>query len=104
MLPLRWDIDDEREQFILLLHGIDCRLPFQNLSKLKEPDTVADFYHSTGGIIGRVMNLICDAALRAINDKTSCIMPYHLTAAAKLRLKVGETYIPFQDGRPGEVA
>jgi hypothetical protein len=104
MLPLRWEIEDEREQFTLLLHGIDQRLPFRNLSNLSEAEIVADFYHATGGIIGRVMNLICDAALRAINDQTSAIMDYHLEAAAKPRMKAGETYIPFRRGRAGNAA
>ena len=104
MLPLRWEIEDEQEQFVLLLHGIDERLPFKNLSNLAAADIVADFYHATGGIIGRVMNLIQAAALRAINDQTSCIMDYHLEAAAKPRMKAGETYIPFRGGRAGDAA
>lgn len=103
-LPLRWEIDEEREQFTLLLNGIDERLPFRNLSNLADANIVADFYDATGGIIGRVMNLICDAALRAINDSTACIMDYHLEAAAKARLKAGATYVPFARDHRSAVA
>lgn len=99
--PLRWDIADEREQFRLLLHGIDRRLPFLTLSNLADPEKTADFYHSSEGKIGRVMNVVCDAALRAINDGSSCIMTEHLQAAAMLRMKVGESYRPFFDNRLG---
>lgn len=102
--PLRWDIDTEREQFTLLLHGIARRLPFQQLSDFADPEVVADFYHTSGGVIGRVMNIICDAALRAINDQAGCVMAHHLTAAATLRLRTGDTYIPFQGGRRGVAA
>ncbi|MES0022402.1 MULTISPECIES: TniB family NTP-binding protein [unclassified Mesorhizobium] len=102
--PLRWEIEDEREQFMLLLHGIDRRLPFLKLSGLANPSKAADFYHGSEGKIGRVMNIIADAALRAINDGTACIMMEHLQAAAIIRMKVGETYRPFYDNRSGESA
>lgn len=99
--PLDWSIEDEREQFMLLLHLIDEHLPFRQLSNLADPNNAIDFYHSTNGMIGRVMNIVVDAAFRAINDGTSNIMIDHLQAAAAVRMRTGETYRPFLDRRRG---
>jgi hypothetical protein len=102
--PLDWATREEREQFILLLHGIDTRLPFRKSSGLASAGHAADFYRATGGMIGRVMNIIKDAAYRAINDDSACIMIDHLRIAAQARMKVGESYRPFRDSREGDQA
>jgi hypothetical protein len=102
--PLDWSLLAERHQFLLLLDGIDTRLPFRKPSGLATANHAADFYHATGGMIGRVMNIIKDAAYRAINSESACIMVDHLQIAAQARMKVGETYRPFRDNRSGEAA
>lgn len=40
---------------------------FLKLSGLADPDKVADFYHTSEGKIGRVMNRIIDAALTLLS-------------------------------------
>lgn len=101
--PLDWSIEDEKEQFMLLLNAIDVRLPFLQSSNLAAPDNALDFYHCSHGMIGRVMNIVITAAYRAINDGTTHILADHLQKAAAERMKVGETYRPFLNRRGNHV-
>lgn len=90
---LDWNLQEEKEQFALLLDGIDRRLPFRSSSSLAAH--VVDFHHATDGMIGRVMNIVKDAAYRAINDDTACILDVHLWEAQKPRRKPGDSYVYF---------
>ena len=93
---LSWDILEEREQFTLLLNGIDRRLPFRLPSDLASARNALHFYNLSGGMIGRVMNIVRDAANRAIDDGSARIMDEHLQAAAASRPRVGDTLSPFK--------
>lgn len=92
---LDWGLTDEREQFALLVHGIDERLPFRELSGLARYDNLEDLYRNSDGKIGRVMNIVKDAAKRALNEDCAHILPEHLQGAAKDRLRVGQRYVGF---------
>ena len=54
------------EQFTVMLEGIDNRLPFTLKSGLSESTIAADIHRFSGGLIGRVMNLIGAAGFEAI--------------------------------------
>ncbi|MDE3749566.1 TniB family NTP-binding protein [Methylobacterium radiotolerans] len=60
--PYRWRIPSEREKVRLLLDGIDNRLPFRAKSDLGSVEKAAHFYDLSGGLIGRMMNIITAAA------------------------------------------
>ncbi|GJE72983.1 TniB family NTP-binding protein [Methylorubrum podarium] len=95
--PYQWRIPSEREKVLLLLDGIDNRLPFQAKSGLGSIERAAHFYDLSGGLIGRMMNIIIAAAHEAINDNSECIENKHLVFAAKLRMAPGSTFVHFQD-------
>lgn len=78
------------------MNGIDRRLPFRLSSDLASPRNALHFYELSGGSIGRVMNVVRDAANRAINDGSARIMDEHLQAAAASRARVGATLSPFR--------
>lgn len=90
------DSATEFEQFCLLLEGIDNRLPFASKSGLSEAKIAADIHRFTGGLIGRVMNLIQHAAFEAINAGTSRIMIEHLQSAAAMLVSVGDDHPYFR--------
>lgn len=90
------DSESEFEQFCLLLEGIDNRLPFASKSGLSDPRTAADIHRFTGGLIGRVMNLVQQAAFEAINEGTSRIMVEHLRSAAAMLVSVGDDHPYFR--------
>lgn len=58
VVPLSWKLKEEQNQFRLLLNGIDERLPFARKSNLAHPDWAVDFHRLSGGMIGRIMNVI----------------------------------------------
>jgi hypothetical protein len=71
-----------RDNFRLFLAGIDDRMPFPQSSELASTRFQADFLKISGGSVGNVMNVIQDAALKALNAGTARILDYHLRAAA----------------------
>ena len=93
----RWRIAGEREKVLLLLDGIDNRLPFRAKSGLGAVERAAHFYDLSGGLIGRMMNVIKAAAYEAINDNSDRIEDEHLIYAAKLRMAPGSKFVHFQD-------
>ncbi|WP_430257345.1 ATP-binding protein [Neorhizobium sp. IRS_2294] len=86
------DAGKEFEDFRLLLSKIDARLPFKEQSVMHGSSAVAaDIHAFTGGSIGRVMNLVRDAAALAMNDGTACIMLDHLRRSSETLVRVGDT-------------
>lgn len=96
VLPLDWKLKEQRDQFRLLLHGIDERLPFRRLSGLSTPDAAADFHRFSSGVIGRVMNVVQAAAFAAINDGAACISDLHLKLATDQRRRPKDSYGYFE--------
>lgn len=90
------DSATEFEQFCLLLEGIDNRLPFLMKSNISDAKTAADIHRFSGGLIGRVMNLVHYAAFEAINAGTSKIMIEHLRSAAGMLVSVGDDHPYFR--------
>lgn len=86
------DAGKEFDDFRLLLSKIDARLPFKEPSVLHGSSAVAADVHAfTGGSIGRVMNLVRDAAALAMNDGASCIMLDHLRRSSLTLVRLGDT-------------
>ncbi|MFK3776909.1 AAA family ATPase [Agrobacterium sp. NPDC089420] len=86
------DAGQEFDDFRLLLSKIDARLPFKEASILHGSSAVAADVHAfTGGSIGRVMNLVRDAAAIAMNDGASCIMLDHLRRSSETLVRLGDT-------------
>lgn len=94
---LSWDIEEQREQFTLLLRAVDRRLPFRQSSELHSARNALHFFKLSDGMIGRVMNVVRDAANRAINEGAACVMDVHLQAAAGDRSRPGDTFRAFRD-------
>ncbi len=87
---------DEFEQFCLLLEGVDNRLPFALKSGLSQAHTARDIHRHSGGLIGRVMELVRFAAFEAINDGTDNILIEHLRSAAEVLLPVNDSHRYFR--------
>jgi hypothetical protein len=85
----------DMEKFSKLLGSIDRRLPFTNLSGLDNDHVAEHLYRFSGGMIGRVMNIIRPAAFAALNDGSSHIMIEHLRTAVSTRLRKGDTFSYF---------
>jgi hypothetical protein len=86
------DSGDEFDSFRLLLSRIDDRLPFKSHSILRGSATVAaDMHAFTGGSIGRVMNVVHNAAALAMNEKAACITLEHLLEASMALGRLGDT-------------
>jgi hypothetical protein len=90
------DSTKEFEQFALMLEGIDNRLPFLTKSGLSEAKIAADIHRFSGGLVGRVMNLIQAAAFEAINDGTAKIMVEHLRSAASMLVSANDSHRYFR--------
>jgi hypothetical protein len=90
------DTKNEFEQFSLLLEGIDNRLPFLVKSGLSDARIASDIHRFSGGLIGRVMNLIQQAGFEAINDGTSKIMIEHLRSAAEMLVAANDDHPYFR--------
>jgi len=85
------DSGKEFEEFRLLLSKIDARLPFKEPSVLHHSSAVAADVHAfTGGSIGRVMNLVREAAALAMNDGAACIMLDHFARCAPSLVRLGD--------------
>lgn len=83
---------DDMQRFAGLLRGIDRRLPFANLSDLDSPLLIEDFYRYSGGMVGRLMNLIRPAAFRAFNDGSSHILIEHFRRVVATRVDSGDSH------------
>ncbi|MFS2150429.1 AAA family ATPase [Rhizobium sp. Rhizsp42] len=95
LVPLG-DTTDEFEQFTLMLEGIDNRLPFLMKSNLSDAKIAADIHRFSGGLIGRVMNLVQASAFEAINAGTSKIMIEHLRSAATMLVAANDSHSYFR--------
>lgn len=85
------DSGREFEDFRLLLSKIDARLPFKERSILHQSSALAaDIHAFTGGSIGRVTELIREAAALAMNDGTACIMLDHFARVAPSLVRLGD--------------
>lgn len=76
------------EKFGALLTSIDRRLPFSRSSELAQYRD--DFHRYSEGRIGLVMNVVQEAAFRALNDRTACILVEHLRAAVRSMVRPGD--------------
>lgn len=101
MLRPLGDSVTEFEMFRMLMKKVDARLPFKDASGLDGPAVSHDLYRYSDGMIGRVMNLVRYAAIRAIAAGTSRILLEHLYEEAALRPKAGDDHEYFRRGNAG---
>ncbi|MFS2154418.1 AAA family ATPase [Rhizobium sp. Rhizsp42] len=85
----------DMERFAKLLGSIDRRLPFANLSGLDQTYIAEQFYRYSGGMIGRVMNIIEPAAYIALNKRAASVTIEHLREAVSTRVDAGDSYSYF---------
>lgn len=78
----------ELEFFGDVLRSIDKRLPFATPSRLE--NYREHFHRYSGGLIGRVMNLVEAAGYLALNDRSACILVEHLREAVRTRIRPGD--------------
>jgi energy-converting hydrogenase Eha subunit F len=91
-----FDRDTEFDQFRLMLHEIDLRLPFAEISGLATRYFATELHDFTGGAMGKVMkNLVRPAAFRALNDGSPRILRHHFYEEAALRQRPGDTRVYF---------
>jgi hypothetical protein len=84
--PYRWEVKRERDQFLLMLHMIDLRLPFRQLSRLATNRYVAaNLYRGSVGAIGSVMQYVKAGAFDAMNKGLDNITPENWELAAQGR-------------------
>lgn len=88
----------EFEMFRMLMKKVDARMPFREASGLDSPAVAGDLYRYSDGFLGRVMNIVRAAAVRAISAGSSRIMLEHLYEEAALRPKKGDAYEYFKKG------
>lgn len=94
-----FDRDTEFDQFRLMLHEIDLRLPFAELSGLATRYFATELHDVTGGAMGKVMkNLVRPAAFHALNDGSPRILRHHFYEEAALRQRPGDTRVYFASG------
>lgn len=85
------------EDFRLLLSKIDARLPFKERSILHHSSALAaDIHAFTDGSIGRVTELIREAAAVAMNDKAACIRLEHFAKVATRLVRLGDKRVYFK--------
>lgn len=94
--PYAWSTAGGTGDFGMLLDRIDNRLPFLLPSMLSLPSTAAHLHRLSGGIIGRVMNIVGAAAFAAMGDGASAVGVDHLRAAAQRTMRLGDPYQPFE--------
>lgn len=75
--------DDEKKNFRNLLLAIEDRLPFAKPSNFIEKSIADDLHRFSGGLIGRLVNLIQQASYFAIDDGSAQIMREHLRDASR---------------------
>lgn len=95
--PLRWNVIEERKEFIHFCKELDRRLPFLEPSMLGHENIAIHLYYASKGLIGRLCNYVRDAAYRAINDNADSVRVEDLCAAAMDRLVPGSNFVPFRD-------
>lgn len=98
--PYAWSADGKTGAFGKLLDRIDNRLPFLLPSSLSSPAVAAHLYELSGGIIGKLMNVVAAAAVKAIGDGASNVGIDHLRDAAMSRRRLNDPYQPFKTDLP----
>ncbi len=86
----------ELDEYIDFLASVSERLPFAQDSALDRDEWIEEWKLATGGSVGLTMNIVKDAARRAIADDAPCIQGKHLKEACFMRKRIGETTYPFQ--------
>ena len=87
----------ELDHYLEFLAAVSERLPFAEDSGLDRDEWVEEWKLAAGGSVGLTMNIVKDAARRAIRDHAPCIQGRHLAEACFMRKRIGSTTYPFQN-------
>ena len=79
--PFRWDEQPNRVAFRRFLAELDSQLPFDELSRIADPDTARRLFLASDGSVSRLMLLIRKAAFYAIERDAPRIETVDLAAA-----------------------
>ncbi|TCP90335.1 TniB protein [Rhizobium sp. PP-CC-2G-626] len=90
-------MDEELDEHMDFLANVSERLPFAEDSRLDRDDWKDEWTLAAKGSVGLTMNLVKDAARRALAEDASCISGKHLKEAGFMRKRIGETTYPFQE-------
>lgn len=72
---------EDRKDFLIVCEAMDAFLPFRDWSGLSDERVARCLAEASGGLIGRLKNLICMAGWRALNDDAPRIEILHLAEA-----------------------
>jgi hypothetical protein len=90
-------MDEELDHYLEFLSAVSERLPFAEDSGLDRDEWIEEWKLAAGGSVGLTMNIVKDAARRAIRDDAPCIQGRHLSEACFMRKRLGSTTYPFQN-------
>ncbi|WP_416407206.1 AAA family ATPase [Agrobacterium rosae] len=90
-------MQEELDHYLEFLAAVSERLPFAQDSGLDRDEWIEEWKLASGGSIGITMNIVKDAARRAIRDEAPCIQGKHLAEAGFMRKRIGQTTYPFQN-------
>lgn len=91
LLPFEWDRNrpETVKEFRTLMRDIDRALPL-DLSDLQNEEMAFRFYYASDGYLGWIMEIIREAAIRAIDTDCHCLNMPLLAAAYEARLAGAE--------------
>jgi hypothetical protein len=90
-------LEDQLDHYLEFLAEVSERLPFAEDSALDREEWIEEWKLAAGGSVGLTMNIVTDAARRAIRDDAPCIQGRHLAEAGFMRKRIGSTPYPFQN-------
>ncbi|KEQ08956.1 TniB family NTP-binding protein [Pseudorhizobium pelagicum] len=89
--------ESEEDEYLEFLAAVSERLPFAEDSGLDRNEWITEWKLAANGSVGLTMNIIKDAARRAIADGARSIEGRHLKQACFMRKRIGDTTYPFQE-------
>ncbi|MDX0405532.1 AAA family ATPase [Sinorhizobium medicae] len=89
-------LPDEFDDYLGFLIGVSNRLPFAEDSMLDREEWQAEWRLAANGSVGLTMNIVIDAARRAIADGSPCIQGHHLREVCFMRKRIGDLTYPFE--------
>jgi len=94
-------MDEELDHYLEFLSGVSERLPFAEDSGLDRDEWIEEWKLAAGGSVGLTMNIVKDAARRAVRDDAPRIQGKHLSEACFMRKRSGSATYPFQNFKKG---
>lgn len=90
-----WDNPSDREGFRALCGTIDALLPFPEMAGLEDARLASRLVTVTGGLMGRIMDYVYEAACLAMNEDAPKILPRHFAEYRDLLTTPEDNSNPF---------